>query len=775
MTHILFGHNPEQGVVALHQQSDQEIRLYQRQNGKVRFKDVEFFPFFLLTTPTLLEGFQKQHWLKELAGTHPYRYIAVFSRWNDMWEAIHHILKVHNKTNTFSQVASYTELTSLFLRDDPVRQFLLQSGITLFKGMKYKDIVQMFIDITIAPPHTRRKAQRFSQRIWIISARTNTGSAFQQSSLHSDDASLLTEFARFVQSVDPDILIGHHLSDHLLPFLLQRANELAVELPLGRDFSPPRLGGNRLPFSSSEILTHSIEIVGRHIIDIHSLAEAHEQQRQEFQKATLSAIANYYGISPSVAENTSAECVEIWGKKPQQLLHNSTERVKLLAQLTDQLLPAFVQLATMCPFNLSLLLKLSATSLAESLLLREYIRRRHSVPQPQNFTRTYVSNSEFYYGGVFKNVLSVKLLMLYYAAIKNEKINPASDILNVFDDIRKELEQQYFASSAPQHSFSYLLNALPLMVSSQKALFNDPLTAENIHTTIHKILQEVLAVLERHNVITLQRFQDTIFLALPDNIQGVHEEENFLARINALLPYPLALRKIQSYPAFLSHRRRSYALLGNDGTIHIAGSFLLPRAAERYLRMFAYDCLNFILTEQFEKLHERYVALVTQILQHTWQPKDFCRIEIAKINSSDYLRERRISPHVLSPAFEAAERAKRYIQKGDTIAYYITGTHADVKLADFSALAEVWNPHTPNENTQYYLARLREYISKLKDFFDPLAFESIFNPDSLFGLQLPQHPLKTFKLEEEEQASAPSASDEFGIWLAEDENHGEKK
>ena len=168
MDKLLYGYNTEERIVAVQQLNDQTIRLYKRVEGKVLHQDVEFFPFFLLSDETLIKDFPKIFWLKELAGGNFYRYIAAFTRWSEMWEAIHFILHQYNKIHS-PHVSSYQELKEILVRPDAIRQFLLQSGITLFKGMEFEELVRLNVEVQFA--HTRgnkRNRKSSEEKILVI-------------------------------------------------------------------------------------------------------------------------------------------------------------------------------------------------------------------------------------------------------------------------------------------------------------------------------------------------------------------------------------------------------------------------------------------------------------------------------------------------------------------------------------------------------------------------------------------------------------------------------
>src|SRR5512143_902904 len=106
MQSLLFGHNPEERIVAVLPKDDSTMRLYFRQADGVQSRDEKFFPFFYLAERRLIEGFRRKHWVKELEGPGRYRYLCVFEEWPAMWDAIRHILDAFNRT-AITKVETY--------------------------------------------------------------------------------------------------------------------------------------------------------------------------------------------------------------------------------------------------------------------------------------------------------------------------------------------------------------------------------------------------------------------------------------------------------------------------------------------------------------------------------------------------------------------------------------------------------------------------------------------------------------------------------------------
>ncbi|MCX7984044.1 MAG: hypothetical protein N3A63_03965 [Bacteroidetes bacterium] len=738
MSELLYGHNPEPGIVAVHHVTDQHIRIYKRVEGKIQHVDVEFFPFFFLTDKFLLANFSKQYWLKELHGTNPFRYIAVFRRWSDMWDAVHHAVKSYSEI-IHKRISSYTEIPSIFLRNDPVYQFLLQSGITLFKGLQYDNLKITWIDLQkVESTIDSKKRKTHTTPHFCLTALTNDGLTFKQSSKKHNIKKVINDFIRFICVSDPDILIGENLTGDIFPFLINISSSLNIPLPLGRDMSPPRHRTNRLPFYTTETFSNPIEIIGRHTLDIYPIVKTFEHHLPSNDLISLDSLAEAVGYFTNI-NNTDFISKDSREKCPNVISERSISRVNILKDLTNKYLPLAIHIAQLCPLPLSTILQLNDCYYIESIVIREYIRHRHSLPQHQILAKQYFHHSEIFQTGIFQNILYLKIESLYYTAIKKIQITPQSDQLNIVRELRTTIEHkisqevEYFTPQVKV--LLILLNALPLMVGNPRTLFNDNSNAEVAHESTTSLLHTIVQTLDRFNIIPLHLERDTLYVALPDNVKGIKEEEALLERINASLIPPLSLTRIHSYKAMLSHRRRSFALLHHNQKLTIAGTSLYNKNAEPFLRLFTIECIRGLLENDFVRLHECYIHYYTSIINHSWSPMDFCRIEVAKMSLHEYIASLKNPNAIPTPGMEAAVRAMRNVKPGDHIVYFIGGTHADVKVTEHSILIDEWNPLSPNENTAFYIARLRDVIDRFKEFFSPTTFESVFSLDSLFQIE----------------------------------------
>ena len=69
-------------------------------------------------------------------------------------------------------------------------------------------------------------------------------------------------------------------------------------------------------------------------------------------------------------------------------------------------------------------------------------------------------------------------------------------------------------------------------------------------------------------------------------------------------------------------------------------------------------------------------------------------------------------------AYELALRSERPYQPGDQISYYVAGASKKVKVHEAARLASEWDPKNPDENVEYYKAKLVELAEKFRPFFE---------------------------------------------------------
>ena len=783
MDKLLYGYNAEERIVAVQQLNDQTIRLYKRVEGKVLHQDVEFFPFFFLSDEALIKDFPKKIWLKELVGGNFYRYIAAFTRWSEMWEAVHFILRQYNKNHS-PRVSSYQEFKEILVRADPVRQFLLQSGITLFKGMKFEELVRLHVDVQFAPTRGKKRNRKSSEeKILVIALAASDGSEYTFSTQKHDERTVLESCIQYINKINPDVIDGYDLFGTILPALSRACERSQIPLAIGRDGSDMRTPTGYSSASSGESEWFSFDVFGRHLVDLLTLAETEIDVKKIEQSFTLTSLAKHFGIPIGTEKSISAQrTFEEWNHRPENIINQSLRNVRIARDLYNHLSPPLFYLAQMCPFNYRMLTQLNAASRIESLMLREYVRQRHSVPRPNDNSRSMTIPSEIFHTGVFSDVMYVELAGIHSSILLHQNIKPKVDELNIFlsllkylsalqqdtSDLMKSETLQSQDSAFQLKAIKRLIDSFYLYLGSARGLFNDPELAEVALTASREIMKEILRQIELFNAAIIQSDGDGFFLLSPNNIIGESNQKNFIERLSSTLPERTTLGLSHYYKQMFSYRKNNYALLDQNNNVLIKGNNLISRGMERFLRVFVQRMIECLLTNDLKRMHHAYATAYTQVVQHKWASIDFCRTDIVRIDTETYGKEVLSGQITASPAMEAAVRSSLFVKANSKISYYVTGSDAGTTLTRSSRLADEWNPHQPDENTTYYLARLHEAAGKFREFFEPAAFERIFTLDEMFGFSDEGIHILTRKIAPE-AIETKSEIEEYNIWLADEE------
>lgn len=786
---VLYGQSELQRIVSIQLLNESTIRLYARGKEEtasppadatpVPYTDAEFFPFFFLSSPTLIEGFPRKFWLKELAGSNFFRFLVAFQRWTDLWDAVRFVLQTYNRT-ALRRATHYSEIEPLLLKPDPLTQYLLQSGVTLFKGATFDELRRVQIRFaTHAKAGKRSDPRKTEDRILAAVLTDNTGWSMTFDGRKLSEPEILRGLATAIIQRDPDIIEGHDLFEHDLPYLMHRAELHALDLSLGRDHSElksysPR--GNPLESPSDNAI---YEIAGRHLLDTRSLAHSYVSSRRPFEQYGLRYLiqqlnlpASRHGASeppPDTGESVAArlrlECLDI-------------------GTLSNHLAPSYFFQSTMVPLSFDALLRAGSAAKIELMMLREYVRQKHSVPKTQTGTQHTGGYTDIFVTGILPNVLSADIESLYPSIMLTQNIRPASDELETFTRLLQVLttsrldakrrmkasidEHERQSLDALQASLKILINSFYGYLGYARGLFNDYEQADRVTTVGQELLRSIIHEVEMHNGRVIEADTDGLFFIPPDNVRGEIQEEQFVERLSASLPPGINLVLAGRYKKMVSYRKKNYALLDYSDRLTIKGSSLISRSLERFAKEYIRLCINCLLQEDIRGLHNLYVSLAQDITNHRWDVLDFCRTEAIRESPEAYEADVRDQKRKPAIAYEVAKRSGLSVKEGDRVSYYVTGTHAGVRIIDNSKLAEEWQPNFPDENTAYYIERLNECSGKFDLFFPPKDFERIFSTDDLFGFDPTQVRLITDRSVPRDLPAPPEEdAGDFGIWIDE--------
>ncbi|MFA6540552.1 MAG: DNA polymerase domain-containing protein [Bacteroidota bacterium] len=750
MDPILSGRDDEARIVSVLSLPDSRVRVYNRNANSVTFHDEEFFPFFHLSDNRFIEGFPHKFWLKKLEGNNFYQFVCAFPNIGILWDAISFTLKRINKEFK-TGFNSYTETEHLFFRSDMNTQFLLQTGKTLFKGMQFPELYRMQLDIeTYSKNYKFSNAERKDDRIILISLSDSLGWSTVLGGKNISEKKLLQQCVTLINEKDPDVIEGHNIFNFDLPYILRRCEINNITFSIGRDQSVPAGYRSRTSFAENFVEYTSYEIAGRHIIDTWLLVQSFDMTKRNMESHGLKYAAKYFGIASP--ERTYIEGEKIswyWDNDVDTLKKYALDDVTETRALSEKLSGSNFYLTQMLPFNYGTVAKLGSAAKIESLFLREYLFKRHSIPKPQQGFQTTGGYTDIFYTGVFSPIVHADVESLYPSIILSKKIKPITDDLDIFQttleylkNLRIETKRKYQEAEnddekstfdAMQSSFKILINSYYGYLGYSKGLFNDYMQADVITTTGQELLRKLIFEIGRYNGTVIEVDTDGIYFMPPDNVVGEEPERKLVETLSSTLPGGIHLGFSGRFKKMLSYKKKNYALLHYSNRISIKGSSLISRSIERFGRSYLQQCVDALLNGTVADLHRLYIELEHAIREHAMDIADFAKTELLKDSLDDYMSDVKEGKRNKSAPYELALQSSRTYKQGSRIQYYITGDAANVRGFENAKETFDWDANFPDENTAYYLKRLDEFSKKFEVFFSEQHFQHIFSTEDLFG------------------------------------------
>jgi len=536
MDSILFGHNTETKVASVYQAGETSVRIAKHVDGKTVTEERKSYPFFFLSDESLLAGFGKKFWKVALAGNNYYRYLCIFRRWGDLRAALR-VIADNIGTRTGTYVKDTSDVEEVYVKLDPVFQFLMQTGMTLFKEMDFTELKRMQLDIETFSQSGFSNAARPQDRIIIISLSDNTGWEYAIEGRSKTEGEMLSELVNIIKARDPDVIEGHNIYNFDLPYIMRRCEMNGVKLRIGRDSLEPKMFSSRLSYAEKEIEYTNIEIPGRHIIDTWLLVQNYDSQRREMESYGLKNVAKFFGFASRERVYVEGSKIsETWLKDPDLLIRYSLDDVRETRMIADHLSQASFHLTQMLPFNYGLIPRSGSASKIEALFVREYLRKKHSIPRPQSGRQTSGGYTDVFIRGVEGPVIHADVESLYPSIMLAYKISPATDELGIFQKtlrhltkLRLETKKQMREEADPvkkskldamQSSLKILINSFYGYLGYSRGIFNDYMAADRVTETGQRILRQLISEIAGDGGKLLEVDTDGLYFVPPPGLFG---------------------------------------------------------------------------------------------------------------------------------------------------------------------------------------------------------------------------------------------------------------
>lgn len=728
---ILFGHNPEENIVAVEASGGARdgklcsITLFFRQNGLIQTRTESFLPFMVIEDEHLLNGLKGNHSFQPLNGIFPLKTLVKFNSWPEWETAKQWLLR---KTG----ISSGAPNAPFIILNDPVHQHLLASGRTLFKGMQFKDVSRMQLDIET---HTTAgfefcNASRRGDRIIVIAMSDNSGWEEIIFDRDGNEKKLLQRFVELVRARDPDVIEGHNIYKFDLPYIAARAKLHRVPLSLGRDNSPIHVHQSRFALGERMVVFPKTEIFGRHIVDTFFLLQAYDLAHRSLESLSLKEAALHFDLASRnrvyiEGNRISAE----FDRNPDLVIRYARDDLRETGALSALLSGTYFAQAQILPFSFQNTCLRGNAAKIDALILREYLRQKTSLPlpaQPHSFEGAY---TEIFREGVIHNVHHCDVASLYPSIMLANKIAPANDNLGVFlqmlaflRDYRLSAKRKMRASASPaeQHSLDSLQSAFKILINSfygylgcAQARFNDFTAAEAVTAEGRGIVKHMAAWLERRGAQPIEADTDGIYY-VPPSFKSAKDLAAFQDALRAEFPAGIEIEFDGEYRSMFSYKIKNYALLSGKGEIIIKGAALKSRGLEPYLRAFLRDFLRLKLESKDAAIPALKAQFEENIAKGLFPIAHLAKTENLKDAPATYSAKIAKGGRGRNAAYELALRSGRVYEAGDQVSYYITGTKKTVAMHEAARLISEWNPGKRDENINYYKAKLDALYTRLQ-------------------------------------------------------------
>jgi len=262
---------------------------------------------------------------------------------------------------------------------------MISKGITLFKGLKVKDISVLAFDIEADGLYETKDSQVFVITNTMRRNGVITRKHFREDH-YTNQGEMIEAWCDYVREVDPTFLTGHNLFGYDFRYLKHVASLYGKKLNLGRDKSEAEFGKRNKNYRVDGSQTweyKDVRIFGRHVIDGMFMAVKYDIGRN-YPNWRLKDIAEYEGIVKEDRQFYDASqvgknwCDPVEREKIVNYgIHDSDDSLGLY----DIMVPSFFYMAQSIPKPFQLIINSASGSWLNTIMVRSYLQDKESIPK----------------------------------------------------------------------------------------------------------------------------------------------------------------------------------------------------------------------------------------------------------------------------------------------------------------------------------------------------------------------------------------------------------
>ncbi|MBI2218558.1 MAG: DNA polymerase II [Candidatus Rokubacteria bacterium] len=702
-------------------------RVWRRIEDGVASEDVPFRPFLLLADPRLVDGAAGLLSLDRLDGDAALAWIARFESWPSA-------LGTRDLCRERSGQPPNTPSAPYRLPGDPAHQYLLTSGRTSFRGLKFTDLHRLALDIEVVTTDGFEfpNAARSGDRIVAAAIADSHGFVEVLRGDRMDEKALLHAIGQVLRDRDPDVIEGHNIFRFDLEYLEARARLHAVPLAWGRDGSVLRGRPSRLDVAGRTIAYRQFEVAGRHIVDTWMLAQLHDVGARDLPSFGLKDIARHLGLAAGDRTYVDAgRIAEALRDAPDRLMAYAADDACETLGVSARFSPPYFAQAQLVPFDYQSTVLRGAAAKIDALLMRDYLRRGHAVPLPQAPAPVGGGHVAIFHQGVARPVLHVDVTSLYPSVMLAHGIAPASDGLGAFlrllatlHDVRVAAKRDAAAAAtaedrahltALQQSFKILINAFYGYLAFSAGHWNDFEAANRVTAAGREVVGTIIARLRALGGVPIEADTDGVYFVPPAGLAG---DESLLEALQSALPAGIRLELDGRYTAMFSYKLKTYGLADATGRVVLKGSAFRSRGLEPFQRQLIHELVGLFLAGRGREARGVVDRWLADFTAHRVPVRVFARTETLQEPLDAYREKVAAGVRAVSAAYEVALASGRPWEPGDQVSYYIAGRGMRGAVAEQARLVADWTPDRPDENVEYYRAKVIEVWERLAPFTD---------------------------------------------------------
>lgn len=733
---ILFGHDKTTGLVAVDlvhgTRGGDRMALFLRDGGKTLRRDDSFSPFVVIDANRLtslgvdLSGCPVEFSRHELAGNGDLKIKLVFQSWEDCLAAVKWLSKTTG--------ASMGDPSApWFFINDPVRQYLVATGKTLFKGLRFEELKRLQLDIECftSEGYEFCNAEREEDRIIAIGFADETGWTEILDGSRMAEKELLDKAFAIVREKDPDVIEGHNIFNFDIPYILERAKRHHVKPAIGRDGSAPKCRPSRLAMGDRTITYTRADVFGRHFVDTLFMVQAYDLSERSMEGFGLKEAAVHFGFAAKDRVYIDGpDIARVFKSNPARVMKYLRDDVAETRAISNHLSQSYFVQAGILPFSYQdICIRGNATKI-DALLTREYLRLDRALPSPAPARDFQGGYTDMFVTGVVANVHHCDVRSLYPSVMLTKRIGPERDELGVFlqalerlTSYRLDTKQQMQKSSsrdersrldALQRTFKILINSFYGYLGFAQGQFGDFDAAERVTAEGRAILTAMIAALRTLGARPVEIDTDGIYFIPPDRARGAGQTE-FRERFSQSLPAGIEVEFDGEYEAMFSYKMKNYALLCKNGDVIIRGAALKSRGLEPFQRSFMKEAIRLKLEGAEDKIPRLKETYADAIRNHELKLSELAKTVTLQDSPSTYAAKIGKKSRGRDAGYELALKAGREYRAGDQLTYYVTGEKKSVPAHQYARLVSEADPAVRDENVAYYLAKLDALFAKLYD------------------------------------------------------------